>query len=685
MQHDHSKAFDNKVLAAVGNWEPLFHRLRGSGGYHVDEPQRYAREHSEEMVGQLADEGINVVLMHYYKGMGFEFEKAEMENTRRFIESCHRHDIMVGTYTQWGSIWAEVIFSEHPDALDYCQKDRFGRPSMYSETYLSYHRYRTCVSSVKFMHFLKEMVRYSVEHVGTDMVYFDNLGQNPCYCDGCQKGFIEFLRKKYPTPQALEARCGLRSLEYVRLPFGIERNGIDSVEIVGDPVMQEWIEFRCNQLYEALKGVDDFMAALSRRVPLAFNPPILYGDNAPLVWGTDWFRIMKTSRFFYSEDPNVTQITADGRLISQHRVFKTACVMKNSCFRFHSHRDYGDKVEPELIALSEAAMLNDGNLATVKYYGTIARPLAPKKKQYIKYFREHERDYAGVEQVSEVGVYKNFETLAWAWPQVYPKLTVTEQLLIQSGTQFSYVLNDSFGDLFKYKALVLAETWCLSQEYAEKIADYVKNGGSVLVIGKTGTRDLWFRNYGDNVLAKALGRTRSTGSQATFIALGAGAGGGFRASEESIDGRWQFGKGRICWIPEAQVTANFNPKVFGQIWMIENTFWDVPANWKEILDGLDWVLGGRWIPLQVPARVMLQVSRRTGGKELLMHVLNYDSTMKVADLSLRISKELGEPVSVMWRTPEDPIAQELTMSISDASVLLTLPAFEYHGTIIYKF
>jgi hypothetical protein len=459
MQGDRTRVFDNRILAAVGNWEPLFHRLRGNP--HVDERQRYAAEHTEDMARQLADEGINVVLLHFYKGMGFEFEKEEMENSKRFIEYCHKYDILVGTYTQWGTFWAETFFKEHPNAEDYCQKDRFGRPSLYSEAYWSYHRYRICATSTEFRNFLKEMIRYSVEYVDTDMVYFDNLGQNPCYCKRCQDTFIAFLKKKYPTADQLEERCGLRSLEYVKLPFGADRNLIDTMEILGEPIVQEWVDFRCNQLYEGLIDIKNYLKTLKKQVPLAFNPPAHYGDNAPLVWGSDIFRILTTSRFFYSEDPNVTQITPDGRLISQHRVFKTAQALKNSCFKFHSHRDYGQDCADELIAISEAAMMNGGNLCTVKYYGTIVRPLADKKKQYISYFRKHEDDYAGVEQVSEVGLYKNFQSQTWAWPEVYPKRTVVEQLLIQSGTQFSYVINDALNDLSRFKALVLADEWCL--------------------------------------------------------------------------------------------------------------------------------------------------------------------------------------------------------------------------------
>ncbi|MAE63023.1 MAG: hypothetical protein CMJ18_02020, partial [Phycisphaeraceae bacterium] len=141
------------------------------------------------------------------------------------------------------------------------------------------------------------------------------------------------------------------------------------------------------------------------------NPPALYGDNAPLLYGTDWPRLMRTTRFSFCEDGNVTRITEDGRLISQHRGYKIARMCGNSCLRFHTPWVFTHEVGPELVALTEAAVVNDGNLSVVKSYASIARPLHPEQKAYIRYFRDHEADYAGVEEVSEVAVYRNFESM----------------------------------------------------------------------------------------------------------------------------------------------------------------------------------------------------------------------------------------------------------------------------------
>ncbi|MAE68067.1 MAG: hypothetical protein CMJ18_27775, partial [Phycisphaeraceae bacterium] len=683
---DLAKAFDGRVIAMVGNWEPMFHRIRG--GYRTDdERQRYAREHSPELVRQLADEGINLVLMHGYKGIGFEREKPDMEDTRRFIGRCHERDILVGTYTQFGTFFNETFPAERPDAMDWCQRDQLGQPGLYSETYFSYHRNRICVSSDAFQAYIREVVRYSVEHVGTDLVYFDNLGQMPCYCDRCRRDFTAHLAAKFPTEADRLERFCLADLDRFAIPAGAYWRPIHCMGSISDPLVQEWILFRCAQMNRTIEGLRDFLGTLERRVPMAVNPPILYGDNAPMAYGIDWLGLMRSTRMFFCEDGNLTQVTADGRLITQHRCYKPARIRGNACLRFHSPWTVTGRVEPELVALTEAAVFNDGVLGAVKCYGEVLRPLPERQMQYIRYFKDHAAYYAGVEQVSEVGVYRNFESLAWSWLAVWPQLTIVEQLLIQSGAQFSYVVDDELDDLDRFRALVVPEMQCLADEHADRIAAFVERGGGLLVTGQSGSRNPAFHRRALNVLAHRLGHEIENMALATFIAAGAGAAGDrdyAREASQRLDRRWSFGSGRVAWMPPAEMSRPLDPPSPDHLHtMIHgNDYWDVPANWPAMLDALDWALGdGRWIPMDTPSKIVPQLARPAQGDGLLVHLVNYDPNERADGMSLSVSRSLIEPSSATWQTPEAPAPSALKMRSTEATVMLDLPPWDHHGTV----
>ena len=68
-----------------GLWEPLmFYRRAGYGsatavGSALWNEAYYNRMHSEEIIGQLAEIGVNCISTHYFKGFGMVAEAEEQE------------------------------------------------------------------------------------------------------------------------------------------------------------------------------------------------------------------------------------------------------------------------------------------------------------------------------------------------------------------------------------------------------------------------------------------------------------------------------------------------------------------------------------------------------------------------------------------------------------------------------
>ncbi len=90
-------AWAHGVVAMAGYWEPLSFRRR-QGAASVQDDASYAAAHAQTTARFLARIGINAVVWHGYKGLGFEYEREEMEHTRRFGEHCRTHGIHLGTY-----------------------------------------------------------------------------------------------------------------------------------------------------------------------------------------------------------------------------------------------------------------------------------------------------------------------------------------------------------------------------------------------------------------------------------------------------------------------------------------------------------------------------------------------------------------------------------------------------------
>ena len=114
-----------------------------------------------------------------------------------------------------------------------------------------------------------------------------------------------------------------------------------------------------------------------------------------------------------------------------------------------------------------------------------------------------------------------------------------------------------------------------------------------------------------------------------------------------------------------------------------NNFWDIPENWREILEGLDWTLGdGRWVAMDTPSTVVPQVSRSADKDRLLLHLINYDPNKKIENMTITVSDDLIKPAKALWRTPQEQDPIELKLSVGSNGTQLKLPAWDFHGTII---
>ena len=252
---------NNGLIDAGGTHEPYLFAVR-CGGQSLNARETYERAQSEEVIRELKEQGVEVFHTHLYKGFGMVAEKPEMEDTVRTAAIAHGLGMKIDTYIQWDSMMYETFFAEVPRAKDWIQCDASGQPVMLEYSYQQSFRYLPCFSNQEFVEYLKKVVRYAVTEVKTDFIHFDNFTlsaePNSCHCVACKAGFRQRLRTKYSASERKE-RFGFENVDYVNPPLWNATNRPEKLKIITDPVFQEWIDYRCQTMAEALRQMAELV------------------------------------------------------------------------------------------------------------------------------------------------------------------------------------------------------------------------------------------------------------------------------------------------------------------------------------------------------------------------------------------------------------------------------------------
>ncbi|NDK17319.1 MAG: hypothetical protein GW911_35275, partial [Armatimonadetes bacterium] len=129
----------------------------------------------------------------------------------------------------------------------------------------------------------------------------------PCYCDRRLTQFRRWLTARNPEPRQ---RFGLPGFAHVRLPRYSEEAPVN------DPLYQEWIRFRCDQLSAARGQLRDCVKSLAPDAVVLANPafprqaawanrlsfdPVSYGRHTDLVFADNGNFPRKEDEFIVSQ------------------------------------------------------------------------------------------------------------------------------------------------------------------------------------------------------------------------------------------------------------------------------------------------------------------------------------------------------------------------------------------------
>jgi hypothetical protein len=593
---------DNGLIDGGGSHEPYLFVVR-RGGRRMDARDQYEKAQSEETIRGLKNDGVEVFHTHLYKGFGMAAEMPEMQDTVRAAAFAHSIGMKVDVYIQWNTLMYETFFAEEPRAKDWIQRDGLGKPIMLTYGFQQAYRYRPCFKNQDYLDYLKKIVHFAVVDAKTDFIHFDNFDLNAepdtCHCPWCVKGFRDHLRAKY-TPDQRKDRFGFSNVDYVNPPEWNSQNPPARMQIIFDPVIQEWIDFRCQFMADALRRMATYAKSLNPEVVIEVNPHGITGGNRAWDAGLDHSRFLPFTEVFWTEEPNLPGVQSDGRVVSKIRSYKLARAYNNILLTYTSQDE---------LAIAECLAFNQ----TIGFAGIY--PLSDAMRKYIAFYRENRWLFQQARDLADVAVYRSYASIAYNHARCQLSAILAEQALIEAAVPFHLIFDNHFDNLAPYRTLVLPDAECLADSQITALRRYVERGGGLLVIGTSGLYDQWRRLRIKPGLEGLVDHQPAARAYEERVE---------RFADEGQEQRKQLGRGRVVYLP----SLRFDGPVpeFGSNFTVSNRYWKSPANARQFLDGLAWARGGEpSVRVEGPRHLIANAAELPARRMTTVHLVNYDA------------------------------------------------------------
>lgn len=657
-----AKWLRNGMIDAGGSHEPHLFVVR-RGGYRLDAREHYERAQSEEVIRRLKDQGVEVFHTHLYKGFGMAAEKPEMEDAVRVAAVAHRYGLKVDSYIQWNTMMYESFFAEEPKAKNWIQRDALGQPILLTYGFQQSYRYRPCFSNQEYLDYLKRIVRFAMEEVKTDFIHFDNFDLNPepesCHCDWCVRGFRDHLRKKYSSEKRKE-RFGFENVDYLNPPQWNIHNPPSKMDIIFDPAIQEWIDYRCQSMTDALAQMAVYARSLNPDVAIEINPHGISGGNRAWGQAIDHSRLLKFTDAFWTEVEDDPEMHEDGHMTSRIRSYKMARTYENMLMTYTAgHR----------LSIAESLAFNQ----TISFAGS--DPLTPEMLRYIDFYRKHRGLYNGTRDDATVALLRSHPSITYHQSNVQLSAILTEQALIEAKVPFVLIFDEHLADLSKYKVLVLPDTECLSDQQLDSIRRYVAQGGGLVATGLTGLYDEWRRlrvRPGLAGLIDSQPRARDYEERVD------------RVASTGPSARKEFEKGRVAYFPRVEPDPP-QPQL-GAYFEVTQDLWRKPANWQEIADAVRWASRDT-LPVRVigPPHLVANLTAQPEQRRTILHLVNYRARAKEPVKDAVVAMRLPSGVSAAKATlisPDRDGEQTLSGKKEADEWLFGLPPVETYSVLV---
>jgi len=468
---------------------------------------------SEDCPKLMESLGLNWLLCRFYKGMGWEEEKKDFPNVKRFVENCHKHGVKAVAYIQYSTFYPESMGREVPNLMDWAARDPNGRPYRYCGMYF---RYEPCPNNPAFEEYLKKMIRIALEEGGFDGVFFDNAYVQACYCPRCEKIFREHLR----TISEPQSRFGFDDLSGFGLP-SYANNGNFHWSVpwgeVRDPLLQEFNVWRSKRYTQQFMRLREYAHSLKPDCVFAAN---ICPYRAPYTVGNksvDMTEFPKCFDLVMGQVNNCPHVEGDV-IVNRVRDLKYAREFPATYFASCDGAAGDDDNEIEDSYL--LPLIEDLVFGGVPADRTIMAP-CPEKPEYVNHARlERRRPMLAAFNAFAKENRSLFAARDWMPVRFFvsqyammhsqrsqESLMAAEGAALRGHVPFGYSVSteaDPLPHAGDAAVIVVANQTCLSDGQVAALVDYAKKGGRLVCTGESGRYDEWNSQRFSNVLKEAV-------------------------------------------------------------------------------------------------------------------------------------------------------------------------------------
>jgi hypothetical protein len=460
---------------------------------HPDAILPCATVYNDSTIAMLKRAHVNWIWVTWSVGFAYPSEAVQRRIVAPFIAKCHAAGIRVSAYISLTNMFIDDMLKNEPRAASWMQVEADGTPRPYNAAKYDGKPTRivACLNNPEWLEYSKQRIASAIA-AGVDAIFYDN-SFHGCKCRLCQEKFAEFTKSLYGHPLPVP---GVKTQT-----AGGDTQGRESVAAADAPgvAAKAWSAF-CNKSVSAAlahhrKYADSLKPGIlvyanTHQQPFqgdGLNAIFTEDGHEPGLRGAELSSNIGLFKFFYAEGDGCKPIRIEyGRRIHADRMDNLMPPRSEMLAAYESAACQGSQQMFTEMGFTTKLALGDKDAhASLDALGVANRWLA-----------EHEGLFAQVEPIAKAAVVV----------PAYEPLTP----LVRAGRNFVVLQPKHLTpkQLAQFALVVLLDVRNMTDEQANAVLGFVKQGGRLIATGETSSCDGVFRTRAKPALASLQGADR---------------------------------------------------------------------------------------------------------------------------------------------------------------------------------